>query len=270
MNLLSNYEYHGQYFSELPLIFHYDVVGKNFCKNWHKNIEILYFVKGRGQVEAGPEAFDAFPGRLAVINSNISHGIFSDETIEYYCLIPDNDFFKVFGINTADTAYTPVIDDKKAAELFENVVSAFSSIDIYRSASVIVSAAELILYLSKNYSSAPDTYKSGGRETGITLAIGYILANINKSLTADELSEQAGMSKYYFIREFKKATGSSPIEFIHKNRCATAKKMFASGNYSISEVSEKTGFESTSYFSKIFKRYVGITPKEFIKNLHSK
>ena len=262
----SNYEYYNHFDSKLPFTFSYYITRENDYKNWHKDLEILYFLRGSGIVEYGTERIEAYPGRLIAINPNVLHNVTSDTFLEHYCLILDNEFFAELGINIADNAYAPIIEDSRAIALFEEIINSFCSLDTFTKALVITAIMNLLIYITKNYTYDSNTYKTEKNEYGITLAIGYILANLNKKLYEDELINQVGMSKYYFIREFKKTTGCTPIEFIHKNRCIEAKRMLRSGKLSISEISEQIGFESPAYFTKIFKRYIGTTPREYINS----
>ena len=57
------------------------------------------------------------------------------------------------------------------------------------------------------------------------------------------------------------------IDFINNVRIENAKKMFQDKEYMVYEVSEKTGFTSSQYFSKIFKEYTGLTPNQYRRKL---
>ena len=117
-----------------------------------------------------------------------------------------------------------------------------------------------MVYLARNYiESITELGKSGTNITeNIKIAIGFIKSHSNEKLSLDIIADQAGLSKYYFLREFKNITGYTPISYINKIRCEYAKKMLLSGNYNIKEISEKTGFDSFSYFSKKFNEPWGV------------
>ena len=67
------------------------------------------------------------------------------------------------------------------------------------------------------------------------------------------------MSKYHLCRRFKNITGFTIMEYILKTRLAAAKNMLKTESISITEISEKCGFSSVSYFSRVFKEHTGIT-----------
>ena len=266
-NKRKSFEYHGIGIEKLPFIFHYDVVNtRSSGNNWHKNIEILFFAKGEGHVEAGIDRIDVQKGDIVIFNSNVPHRIESETTVEYYCFIPDSEFCEKNDIDTGSILFETHIQDITANALYQKITEAFSEVGLYRNASIKAAVLNLLVYLAKNHAAHDkERRQSDYIPDGIQLAASYILANISQKFTIDELSEQAGMSKYYFIREFKKFTGDSPIVFINKSRCEIAKRMLASDDYSVVEISEKTGFESCAYFCKIFKKYTGVSPKNYNK-----
>jgi len=97
----------------------------------------------------------------------------------------------------------------------------------------------------------------------ITPAIDFIKKNIQESLNLKELSDKACMSTTSFYRYFKRELGMSPIEFILNEKIKYAKKLLSNPNIQINEVSYATGFEDCNYFIRLFKKYEGVTPKQY-------
>lgn len=91
----------------------------------------------------------------------------------------------------------------------------------------------------------------------------YIQTHYQKKLTLDELAEVNHMSKTYLCSIFKKETGETIINYINKVRIEKSKLLFSDKNLSIVEIANLCGFEDQSYFTKIFKNYVGMTPKKY-------
>ena len=96
-------------------------------------------------------------------------------------------------------------------------------------------------------------------------AIGYINSNIENDLSINDICEHVHMSKYHFCRSFKKATGLTVMEYILKTRIILAKNMLSKENLAISEVSERCGFSSISYFCRVFKNDTSMTPLQYKK-----
>ncbi len=268
VELLQNkFESHLLSVKPLPFIFHFNTVKRSngFLGNWHNNTEFLYITNGSGLFKCGEEIFEAAKGDIIIANSNIYHSIASNQEVKYYCLIPDSSFCKYNGIDTENLKFINKITDNYVNKLFDAVIKEFNhNTTPYREAAIKASVLSLLVYLAANYTDSLIGNKfTSETDQCIKHTIAYIRSHIGNKLTIDELANYSGLSKYYFMREFKKMTGDSPIIFINKMRCENAKKMLKSGAYSVKETAEKCAFESVSYFCKAFKKYTGYTPTKF-------
>lgn len=93
--------------------------------------------------------------------------------------------------------------------------------------------------------------------------IEYIRSNIRETIHLKDLSDKACMSTTSFYRYFKRELGMSPIEYILNEKIKYAKKLLSNPNLQVNEVSYATGFEDCNYFIRLFKKYEGITPKQY-------
>ena len=95
----------------------------------------------------------------------------------------------------------------------------------------------------------------------------YIHANYQKSFTVETLAAHCHMSESYFFALFRKTYGSSPI--VYKNRIAIghAQQMLEDRlDLSVEEISDLTGFSSSSYFRRVFREVTGTSPRAYRKN----
>ncbi len=97
----------------------------------------------------------------------------------------------------------------------------------------------------------------------ITSSINFIRDNIRESINLKQLSEKACMSTTSFYRSFKRELGMSPIEFILNEKIKYAKKLLSNPKINIAEVSYATSFQEYNYFIRLFKKYEGVTPKQY-------
>jgi AraC family transcriptional regulator, arabinose operon regulatory protein len=81
--------------------------------------------------------------------------------------------------------------------------------------------------------------------------------------TVAALAKLAGMSPTHFARVFKAAFGTSPIDWLRRERISQAKRRLAETNASIKEIAGQSGYTDRYFFSKDFKRHTGLTPREF-------
>lgn len=97
----------------------------------------------------------------------------------------------------------------------------------------------------------------------ISKCIDYILRNINKKITLNDLAHEVDLTPKYLSYLFKKETGQTLSYFIEEKRICEAKNLLAYSQYSFSHISHHLAFSSQSYFISIFKKHTGITPKEY-------
>lgn len=97
--------------------------------------------------------------------------------------------------------------------------------------------------------------------------LNYISENYTNPITIKELAEISNFSEYHFMKFFKKYIGLTAIEYINNYRLVMASKLLIETDKSIMDISLEIGFNSVSYFNKLFKNTYNVTPKEFRKNL---
>lgn len=98
----------------------------------------------------------------------------------------------------------------------------------------------------------------------ITASVAYILSHLDEKLTVAQLSRMAYMSESGYYRAFKNEMGISPVDFTNKERIKLAISLLREGTHSIQDVAIRCGFNSASYFTRRFKRAVGVCPARFL------
>lgn len=97
----------------------------------------------------------------------------------------------------------------------------------------------------------------------IKRAMLYISQNFNTPLTLEDAAGHVHLHPSYFSTLFKHSTGSSFKEYLNMVRIEESKRLLSNTDYSIIDIAIAVGFEDQSYFSKVFKKYTGLTPKQF-------
>ena len=95
----------------------------------------------------------------------------------------------------------------------------------------------------------------------IEKAKSYIRDNYKKDISLDEVSREVDISPYYFSKLFKQETGGNFIEYL------TEIRLRKDSGLSIKEICAESGYSDPNYFSRIFKKYEGVTPSEFRERL---
>jgi len=99
----------------------------------------------------------------------------------------------------------------------------------------------------------------------LAFVIRYIREHLDEELSIDELSDKAYMSESNFYRVFKNELGLSPISFINNERLKKAASMLKDPSRQIKEVYLECGFNSLSYFNRVFKRVYHMSPSAYQK-----
>ncbi len=105
----------------------------------------------------------------------------------------------------------------------------------------------------------------GDRDDAINNAISWLNANYTQPAPISLAVEQAGIPERTFTRRFHVATGASPLEYVHQLRLNQARRLLESSGLSIQAVAQDLGYEDPSFFSRLFKREVGLTPAQYRK-----
>lgn len=91
----------------------------------------------------------------------------------------------------------------------------------------------------------------------------YINNNLYDDIDIDTLADVACMSKSYFIRYFKSGFSTSPLQFINRKKMECAQLMLITEAMSVKEVAYAIGFNNENYFTRLFRKLTGHTPKEY-------
>ena len=96
----------------------------------------------------------------------------------------------------------------------------------------------------------------------IARTIDYLSTHMNEQVTIDDMADHVGMSRAVFHRRFKDATTMSPIQFVKSMRLNNAAMRIAEGK-TVSEAAWDVGYQSSSQFSREFKRMYGRSPRQW-------
>ena len=91
-----------------------------------------------------------------------------------------------------------------------------------------------------------------------------------ENLTLENIAASAFLSSGYASRIFKKQMNISIMDYLLQLRMDEAKKMLRETTLSIDEIASKTGYADSSYFTKVFRKAMGMTPSRYRQSLKSK
>ncbi len=101
-------------------------------------------------------------------------------------------------------------------------------------------------------------------QSGIEKAINYIDSHIREDISLEAAAQTADLNTYYFSKVFKKNMAVNFVNYLSARRMDIAGEMLLYTDLSVSDIAEEVSYGAeTGYFSKIFKKYFGVTPSEF-------
>jgi len=237
-------------------------------RNWHEEIELIYAAEGSGEIILDNKNIKIKENEFCIINSFQLHTAKSTNGLTFANIITNTDFLKNNGLDTTNYIYETIFTDEVAKEkLYElyDIYHGDTTSDFYYS-KVCNSLLDFMIHITENHARKKPLSSSANN---INFAIGYIKSNFNKKLTLDEVCAQSGLSKYYFSHEFKKATGYTFVDFVNFLRIHHACEQLRDKANTPKNVFEMSCFDNFSYFIKVFKKHMGITPSEYQKTIIS-
>lgn len=115
----------------------------------------------------------------------------------------------------------------------------------------------------KNAPGGPFSITDQTHKQYISEVVGYIHQNFGKDISLDEISKQAYLSKYHFIRIFKRYTSYSPYQYLIAVRLDHSRVLLRTSGYPIKEIADQCGFKRLDYFSAIFKKKFKYCPSQY-------
>lgn len=103
----------------------------------------------------------------------------------------------------------------------------------------------------------------------IAETLNHILVSLNQDLSVLDLASRVNQNVDYFSRQFKLYTGSRPINYINEKRIERAQYLMATSRMSYSEIGTEVGLNDLSHFSKTFKKFTGMSPRDYKKQMYS-
>ncbi|AEV29282.1 DNA-binding domain-containing protein, AraC-type [Sphaerochaeta pleomorpha str. Grapes] len=244
----------------------------------HEFYELVFVIGGNGINFTQSEEQPIREGTVFFISPGIEHGYRNTENLVLYnVLIGKNLFAKNFldlselpGFQSLFCKIGSIpylqVNPSQQAELIPTLQLMKTEADdqlIGTGSKTMAYSCLLILLvsLSRIYDEIPrDNNQVVRRLSGV---IDFMERNRNRPLTTKELTQVANMSTSTLNRYFQHCTALSPIEFHTHKRIAYACSLIQEGNLSMSEIAQATGFSDANYFSRQFRKVMGMSPKQY-------
>lgn len=272
--------YKSQNVFKESLPFEFYSVDSTFCSigcrlNWHRLMEFHVVVKGKIRYMVDGTTFWAEQGTIVLMNPNQVHGdiSFGENNQHFYIKFDLNMFCTgihdvlyekyIKYILDGHWVFPNVIHDIKLFETFMKIKEMELSKPLGWELLVKSKLLTILQILISQYLTNSD--KKNILDTkdvkNAKLLIEFISNNYNSNISLAHLANMMNMSCANISRIFKQTTGYSVIEYINILRCNNAKILIKNG-VSVTEAAYAVGFGDSNYFSRIFKKIYGYSPKK--------
>ena len=226
-------------------------------RKWHNRFfthpyhELMIVTKGVIHVSGKEQHFTLSVGDALLYPAGVYHCEKSDENS------PVENIFIVFEDSTLSG--TAIIPQIPASPVLREMASTLY--DLTQNGEEIPFADEYVTLMLKIFSFSPHTEK----KSFVKEADDFMLQNIGKPVTLDDLAKLSGKSKYLFLRQYHSETGITPMKKLWDMRCEEALDLLKYSDLTIKEIAFQTGFSDAAHFSRRIKNHCGKTPSEIRK-----
>ena len=243
----------------------------------HHCTELFYVIRGKGSFLVNDNVFDVCEDDMIIVNPNVVHTEMSrgDSPLEYIVLGIEGLQFTSFSEQEDEEEEEKDYSVHNYYEfkheilfylktLLQEMEEKDNNFEVVCQNLLEVLIINMVRRTKANLLIAPA--KKVAKECRFVEQ--YINNHFHEEISLELLSEKAFMNKFYLVHAFKQYKGISPINYLIQLRIKEAKELLSTTNYSISQISESSGFSSQSYFSQVFKKETGMTPNEYRKTVH--
>lgn len=251
----------------------------NMAHHWHSDIEIIRVLKGTLCLSLNNYDYTLKVGDVVFVNSEVVHGAIPNDCV-YECIV-----FSPDGFASKPEDWQGICDElmshelyiteyfeagttvaKKAHELFDELCK---SREEYSRLSCIGALFCLFGEIVRSDALVKERSSTSGgfyrNEHKLKKVLTFIRSNYDSPITLQDMAQICEMSPKYFCSYFKKITKMSPTEYLMFYRVERCARMLLKTDTPITEIAYSGGFSDLSYFIKVFKKQMGMSPGKFRK-----
>lgn len=266
-----------------------DNAGVSFPAHYHSYIEVLYGLDGHFQVILNGKYHYFAKGDLILINSKEVHQVnaldqnggkyivlrFEPEVIyntmfENYSELKYTLPFLLENTKQPKVIHNELIQDTFIPELLWDMLKEMKEQTYGYELAIRNHIGQIFLWILRYFHAMNpnDTYTLSTNEYNLNRlqpALYYVLKNYADDIKTTDMATLCSMSSSYFSRLFNKVMGLNFNDYVNQIRIKEAEKLLSTTTLNVTEISTRVGFNTTSYFIKLFKQTKGTSPKQYKK-----
>ncbi len=260
------------------LDFPFVIYKKNFKENklkyislhWHPEVEIVYVKKGKLEYVVNEKKYILNENECMIVNNLELHGANMIEDCVWYAILFNPKIIYGFEDSAIKLKYFNNINfnnlllNEIEKEIVKDIIN--TSKDDFYEINISIKLLQLYkeIYSKTDYSSVNEYNSSNTR---VKKVLDFIYTNYNQKIQIDDLTKEIGLCRSEVCKIFKEKLHSTFTEFLTKYRIEKAIELLNSNEINVTQISDLVGFNSSSYFTQIFKQFFNMTPLEYRKTI---
>ncbi|NOU77792.1 helix-turn-helix domain-containing protein [Paenibacillus sp. LMG 31459] len=258
-----------KYNAELKVeAYHFQGIMQKFPNHFHEYYVIGYIEQGQRFLSCKNKEYTIEPGDLLLFNPRDNHACeqIDGRTLDYRCINIQPEIMSKAVLDITGKEYLPYFTPQ--------VIFHSEWVPVLRELHQMLMEEErdfrkeesfffLLEQLIEDYTEQAVPAENTGQSAEVKAVGEFLEKHYMDNISLADLCNLTGLSKYYLLRSFTKQKGISPYSYLETIRIDKAKKMLEQGIKPI-DVAIQTGFTDQSHFSNFFKKFIGLTPKQYM------
>lgn len=243
--------------------------------HWHSEFEVIRVKEGSLELFLDNERRLLLAGEVAFVAAGVLHRATPHDAV-YECVVLDLNLLCRHGSGRVTGLLLPLLGEGVAIKQTGNgeaplrtavgtLMEALATEAPYFELKVLSAATDVVflLYREGRITLPEKNLLAGKGRATIAALVAWIEENYTEKCTLADLAAIAKMGEKYLCRFFRDYTGSTPVSYINRLRVERACLRLCEAEQTVTEVAFACGFNDASYFCKIFKRFKGMSPREY-------
>ena len=239
----------------------------------HNSFELYYIIRGEREYFIGDEFYQLCDGDMVLIPRTLLHrtaGKGASRFLVYFSLAFLERFFTQETVETLCLEKTLVFrpDESRREQISRDFNALYTAFQKGENGALSAGFLYQILFTMTHTQNAfvPKDYSDGR----IGQIVRYINENYGKIEDIGQIADRFFVSKYHLCRSFNKSLGLSLVSYLNTIKVRAACALMQNERLTMTEIASRCGFNSSSYFCKVFKNEKGLSPSAYRKELMTK